>query len=70
MLGVIHGGIDASLRRWSASYIKSLPFDGFAIGGSLGRNQRELMSILDVVMPQLSDGVGNGRGGGSRGSPG
>jgi queuine tRNA-ribosyltransferase len=61
MLGVIHGGIDASLRRWSANYIKSLPFDGFAIGGSLGRNQQELMSILDVVMPQLSDEVGNGR---------
>ena len=53
MLGVIHGGIDRKIRTWSTDYIKSLPFDGFAIGGSLGRDTEELMGILNTVMPML-----------------
>ncbi len=53
MLGVVHGGIDPAMRKWSAEYISSLPFDGFAIGGSLGRDTAELTGILDNVMPIL-----------------
>ena len=53
MLGVIHGGISRELRTWSAEYISGLPFDGFAIGGSLGRDTAELMGILGTVMPIL-----------------
>ena len=36
MYGVVHGGTDEELRTESAEYLASLPFDGFAIGGSLG----------------------------------
>jgi queuine tRNA-ribosyltransferase len=32
MYAVIHGGVDEDLRRMSAEYLTSLPFDGFAIG--------------------------------------
>jgi queuine tRNA-ribosyltransferase len=35
-------------------YITSLPFDGFAIGGSIGTNRDELYAMLDFVMPQLT----------------
>ena len=53
MYGVIHGGVDESLRRLSAAYIGSLPFDGFAIGGSLGKDTAELLRLLSTLMPLL-----------------
>ena len=53
MYGVIHGGVDESLRRLSAAYVGSLPFDGFAIGGSLGKDTAELLRLLSTLMPLL-----------------
>ena len=53
MYAVIHGGVDAELRRMSAEYLSSLPFDGFAIGGSLGKDTAELVELLDFLMPLL-----------------
>ena len=35
MYCVVHGGVDKELRTKSVDYLTSLPFDGFAIGGSL-----------------------------------
>ena len=37
MYAVVHGGTDEELRAHSAAYLSSLPFDGYAIGGSLGK---------------------------------
>merc|ERR1711862_24565 len=42
MYAVIHGGIDKEFRTRSVNYLTSLPFDGYAIGGSLGKNHEEL----------------------------
>ncbi len=53
MYAVIHGGIDRLLRRKSCEYLTSLPFDGFSIGGSLGKNKQEMVTMLTDVMPQL-----------------
>jgi queuine tRNA-ribosyltransferase len=53
MYCVIHGGIDRELRTRSIDYLTSLPFDGYAIGGSLGNGRDELKDLLDFVMPQL-----------------
>ena len=53
MYAVIHGGIDPLLRTASCNYLSSLPFDGFAIGGSLGKNRQEMIEMLTVLMPQL-----------------
>ena len=39
MYAVVHGGIDPELRALSAKFLTQLPFDGFAIGGSLGKNK-------------------------------
>ena len=35
MYSVIHGGLDKEQRTKSVEYLTSLPFDGYAIGGSL-----------------------------------
>jgi queuine tRNA-ribosyltransferase len=53
MYAVIHGGVDKDLRRMSAEYLTSLPFDGFAIGGSLGKNTAELVELLAHLMPRI-----------------
>lgn len=53
MYCVIHGGVDRALRQMSIDYLTSLPFDGFGIGGSLGRDRTELLDLLRFVMPRL-----------------
>lgn len=53
MYAVIHGGIDPVLRTESVSFLTKLAFDGFAIGGSVGKNREEMIGMLHVVMPQL-----------------
>ncbi|KAL7549871.1 hypothetical protein ACHAWF_013128 [Thalassiosira exigua] len=60
MYCVIHGGMDRELRRKSLEYLTSLPFDGYAIGGSLGRNSDELMDLLAWMMPLLNEDSTNG----------
>ena len=53
MYGIIHGGVDERLRKKSVEYLTSLPFDGYAIGGSLGKNRDELKKLLEFLMPIL-----------------
>ena len=53
MYAVVHGGVDRDLRRMSVEYLSSLPFDGFAIGGSLGRDSKELIELLTFLMPLM-----------------
>lgn len=53
MYSVIHGGIDPQLRTQSAHYLRSLSFDGHAIGGSVGKNRQEMATMLTHVMPLL-----------------
>ncbi len=55
MYGVVHGGGDLSLREASAKYLTQLPFDGFAIGGSVGKNREELFQIISFTRPLLPD---------------
>ena len=53
MYAVIHGGLDKDLRKQSCEYLGSLPFDGFAIGGSLGKTREQMFELLSFVTPQL-----------------
>ncbi len=53
MYAVIHGGVDPTFRSESCRYLSSLPFDGFAIGGSLGKTKPEMVEMLSALMPQL-----------------
>jgi len=56
MYSVIHGGIDRQLRAKSIDYLTSLPFDGYAIGGSLGNGREELKDLLAWMMPIMDKG--------------
>lgn len=53
MYGVVHGGVDRELRQKSIDYLKSLPFDGYAMGGSMGKLGDEMVDLVEFVMPQL-----------------
>lgn len=53
MYAVVHGGIDDALRSKSIKILSALPFDGFAIGGSLGKNQEQMLTMLNALMPQV-----------------
>ncbi len=53
MYAVIHGGVDPELRQKSCDYLGALPFDGFAIGGSVGKTKDEMYEMLATVVPRL-----------------
>jgi queuine tRNA-ribosyltransferase len=53
MYAVVHGGIDQELRQASCEYLGGLPFDGYAIGGSVGKNHDEMYDMLDYTVPKL-----------------
>lgn len=53
LYAVIHGGIDNALRTHSAHYLTQLPFDGYAIGGSMGKTREQMITMLTQLMPQL-----------------
>ena len=53
MYAVVHGGTDRELRMQSAEYLSALPFDGMAIGGSLGRDRAEMLQLVDFVAKLL-----------------
>ena len=55
MYCVVHGGIDRGLRAKSMEYLTSLPFDGYAIGGSLGKDGGELLDLLEWMMPLMNE---------------
>ncbi len=53
MYAVVHGGIDRQLRTVSCQTLGNLPFDGYAIGGSLGKNIPQMIEMLAYTVPQL-----------------
>ena len=55
MYAVVHGGIDKELRKKSCDYLKKLPFDGFAIGGSFGKTREQMFEMLEFTLPQLPE---------------
>ncbi len=53
--GIIHGGVFKSLRKRSTKFISSLPFDGIAVGGSIGKNKKEMYEILKTIINAISE---------------
>lgn len=50
---VIHGGIDKELRKKSCEVLGAQNFDGYAIGGSVGKNRQEMVDVVDFTVPLL-----------------
>lgn len=53
--GIIQGGWFEDLRRMSTDFIVSQPFEGIAIGGSLGNSKQDMHQVLDWTIPRLDD---------------
>ena len=56
---VIHGGVDRALREESCKFLTARAFDGFAIGGSLGKTRSEMVGMLNETMPFLPEDKSN-----------
>ena len=59
MYAVIHGGVDNDLRAISIDTLTKLPFDGFAIGGSMGKTKQEMVDMLTHALPRLPQNAPN-----------
>lgn len=55
MYAVIHGGINPEMRKVSCQFLTNLPFDGYAIGGSVGKNKEEMHELLSFTLPLLPE---------------
>jgi queuine tRNA-ribosyltransferase len=53
LLAVIQGGIYEDLRLESARFANTKGFDGFAIGGSLGRTKEEMYDVVSMTSQML-----------------
>lgn len=54
LYAVVHGGVDPQLRQKSCAFLSALPFDGYAIGGSLGKSRDDMLEVLKAALPCLS----------------
>lgn len=59
MYAVIHGGVNLDLRKSSCDYLTKLPFNGFAIGGSMGKTKDEMHHMLSFTLPLLPEEMPN-----------
>jgi tRNA-guanine transglycosylase len=57
LYGIVQGGWFESLRTHSADVIAGLPFDGIAVGGSLGRTKADMRRVLEITTPRLPDAL-------------
>ena len=55
LYGIVQGGAYQDLRLESARIIGDMDFDGFAIGGSLGRSKQDMWNVLDWSIPLLRE---------------
>ncbi|TKJ16943.1 tRNA guanosine(34) transglycosylase Tgt [Candidatus Woesearchaeota archaeon B3_Woes] len=53
LFGIVQGGAFKDLRIKSSKFIGKLDFDGFGIGGSLGKTKQDMYKILEWVIPLL-----------------
>lgn len=54
LFGIVQGGMIPELRRESAAGLRSIGFDGYAIGGlSVGEPEDERLATLNVTLPEL-----------------
>ncbi len=55
LYGIIQGGWFEDLRLQSTQAISDLPFDGIAIGGSLGNSKQDMHEVLNWTIPRLDE---------------
>ncbi len=54
LFGIVQGSVFPKLREESAQALKSIGFDGYAIGGlAVGEGQELMFNVLDFTMPHM-----------------
>ncbi|PJF21289.1 MAG: tRNA guanosine(34) transglycosylase Tgt [Phototrophicales bacterium] len=54
LFGIVQGGIFPDLREQSATFLQSIGFPGYAIGGlAVGETKSQMYATLDVTMPLM-----------------
>ncbi|MBI3978377.1 MAG: tRNA guanosine(34) transglycosylase Tgt [Chloroflexi bacterium] len=55
LFGIVQGGEYPDLREASACFIGSLPFEGFGIGGSLGKSKEDMHRVIEWTVAVLPE---------------
>lgn len=55
LFGIVQGSKFKDFRIKSAKYIDSLGFDGYGIGGDLGKDKKDMLEILGWIIPHLNE---------------
>ena len=55
LFGIVQGGAYRDLREESAAFISDRDFDGYALGGSLGRSKEDMHRVLEWSIPLLQE---------------
>lgn len=53
LYSIIHGGTNLEMRRRSVQLLEHLPWNGYAIGGSLGASRSEIRPLVQEVLRLL-----------------
>jgi queuine tRNA-ribosyltransferase len=53
--GIVQGGVEEDLRRWSAQEVASRGTFGLAIGGSLGQDKAQMYEVVDWTTRELPE---------------
>lgn len=54
LYAVVHGGVNPQLRQKSCELLSQENFEGFAIGGSLGKTRDDMLAVIQAVQPCLA----------------
>ncbi len=61
LFGIMQGGVNRALREESATALKAIGFDGYAVGGlAVGEGQEAMFSVLDYApgfLPKTSRAI-------------
>jgi len=53
--GIVQGGVDEDLRRWSAQEVAARAVGGIAIGGTLGEDKDQMFEVVGWTIAELDD---------------
>lgn len=55
LYGILQGGAYEDLRHEAVEFMSQRPFDGYAIGGSLGETKEDMLRVLEWTVKRLPD---------------
>src|ERR687895_1910480 len=53
--GIVQGGVEEDLRRWSAREVAARAVDGIAVGGTLGEDKDQMFGVVEWTTEELGE---------------